>query len=357
MDLFHINYGFPPISDPIPPYWPSVTVDNLTYMQLYTPDHVRLVNTSSGLLIPLWLPSDGPSEEPRFRQVHVDSYDAATGVSDAEAPPSHPSHKDDLSHLERLGLAPIPSQFGTSLDGGDPLATEGTSTCTPDLLPSPSVLQVQRNEVYHSYFPQTPPNPNPEINVISNTLFEFAPYDTPSIPTGGISRIIFPTESGDFPVSTGSMRDSRTATTSLGTRSIYSTTSGQITPSAIHPPRGLSNHSGYIEPFSTYGSQTAPPTHQSALKGHQHAAALSPITSSQVPAPRQTPKRHWCKKPGCGAGFTQRQGLTRHRRGVHGPRRLCPHCRDFEWSPARKYALRDHYREEHPGVALPEGLY
>ncbi|KAF8267346.1 hypothetical protein EI94DRAFT_1337073 [Lactarius quietus] len=366
MDFFNILYGFPAIPFPlalIARYRSSVPWNNLTFMERHTHDHpgdyVPLVNnhTSLGLLTPLQPPPNDPSEGSRLRHVYYDSYDTATDVSDADAPLSHHSHNHYQGYLEGLGQAHIPSQCRQPVDSGDPLPTEGSSTNTPDLQPFLPVLQP--DNVYGPYFPQTPPIPSPEINAVTSTPVELTTYDYPLVPARDNSCVMYPNGSGDLSASAGSTRNIHTETTSLGMGSIYSTASSQATVnthSFIQPPHGPSNRSSSIEPFSSYGAQTAHPTHQLTSKGQQHAVALSPIASSQVPAPRRTPKKYWCKKPGCRAGFTQERGLTRHRKFVHGPRLLCPHCRDFKWSPARKYALRDHYKEEHPGVALPESL-
>jgi hypothetical protein len=274
----------------------------------------------------------------------------ATGVSDAEAP----SRNGNQYHPEGLRLAPSPSQPRHPAGGGGSFPSEGSSTYTPH---SPSLFRP--NEYHASHFPQTPLTPSLQSDVNTDAPGGIAPLEddhTPT-PTRDISWTICPSDFGDFHASTvayGSMRDNRK---SLGTRSIYSTSSGETpaaTHSAIHATSCPSNNCGSIGLNPGYGYRSAPRKFRSASQRRHHTAGVQPIASSQVSAPRGIPKKYWCEE--CGVGFTQRQGLQRHRKDVHGSRQLCPRCRDFEWSLGRKYALRKHFEATHPGVALPEIL-
>ncbi|KAN0131533.1 hypothetical protein V8E53_010641 [Lactarius tabidus] len=84
-----------------------------------------------------------------------------------------------------------------------------------------------------------------------------------------------------------------------------------------------------------------------------HLVEVIPLLPD-VGTPRRIPKKYWCEV--CHAGFTQRQGLQRHRKDVHGSRELCPVCKKFEWVPGRRYLLRRHFAIEHPGVAFHDRL-
>lgn len=152
------------------------------------------------------------------------------------------------------------------------------------------------------------------------------------------------------------MRNKRTAPTSLGTRSMYSTlpykSPVSFTNSAIHPTNKPSNRNTALDPYSEHGDVPARSDFQSASRGHQHFATVSFIAPSQVSVAHQNSKKHWCKT--CNAGFSQKQGLRRHDKDVHFLRRPCPFCKDFQWSLGRKYVLRNHLKARHPEVALPK---
>ena len=62
-------------------------------------------------------------------------------------------------------------------------------------------------------------------------------------------------------------------------------------------------------------------------------------------------KKYRCED--CGAGFSQQQGLSRHKRDIHSPTNQCPHC-TFRWSRGRIYLFRRHIEREHPEVTLPD---
>jgi hypothetical protein len=301
----------------------------------------------------LQLLSNGSPNIPQLPHVDPDFAVPAKGVSDIETP----SLNRNQRHPEGLGPASSHSQSRHPIDDVDPFPNEGSSTYTP---PSPSLLRP--NELHLPYFPQTPLTRSPEFDINTNTRCGIAPlqYDhtaTPATPSRDISWMIHPNDFGDFSAATvayGSMRDNRT---SLGTRSIYSTSSRQtpvITHSAIHTTNCPSNDCGSIDLYSSYGYVSAPRNFRSASQRRHHTAGVRPIASSQVSASRRIPKKYWCET--CHVGFTQKQGLQRHSKDVHGSRQLCPHCRDFEWSLGRKYTLRKHFKEMHPGVALPEML-
>ena len=51
----------------------------------------------------------------------------------------------------------------------------------------------------------------------------------------------------------------------------------------------------------------------------------------------------------CCVSFAQPQGLTRHSRDIHSPKRGCEFCVKFTWSLGRTYIYRRHLQEEHPG--------
>ena len=51
----------------------------------------------------------------------------------------------------------------------------------------------------------------------------------------------------------------------------------------------------------------------------------------------------------CRVRFVQRQGLTRHRKDTHLPKKRCAFCVDFTWPQGRRYIYQKHLQEEHPG--------
>ena len=55
----------------------------------------------------------------------------------------------------------------------------------------------------------------------------------------------------------------------------------------------------------------------------------------------------------CGLSFAQRQGLTRHAKDTHLPKKRCAFCNNFAWPQGRRYIYRQHLQEEHPGFELP----
>ncbi|KAN0141098.1 hypothetical protein V8E53_000854 [Lactarius tabidus] len=167
--------------------------------------------------------SNGSPNIPQLPHVDPDFAVPAKGVSDIETP----SLNRNQRHPEGLGPASSHSQSRHPIDDVDPFPNEGSSTYTP---PSPSLLRP--NELHLPYFPQTPLTRSPEFDINTNTRCGIAPlqYDhtaTPATPSRDISWMIHPNDFGDFSAATvayGSMRDNRT---SLGTRSIYSTSSRQ----------------------------------------------------------------------------------------------------------------------------------
>ncbi|KAI9436351.1 hypothetical protein H4582DRAFT_469911 [Lactarius indigo] len=88
---------------------------------------------------------------------------------------------------------------------------------------------------------------------------------------------------------------------------------------------------------------------------------LPKVTSSPTPLLRSfTPrdqrmgvkdKRYQCGS--CYVRFVQRQGLTRHSKDKHKPKKRCGFCAEFTWPQGRRYIYRRHLREEHPGVVSP----
>ena len=55
----------------------------------------------------------------------------------------------------------------------------------------------------------------------------------------------------------------------------------------------------------------------------------------------------------CYISFSQRQGLTRHTKDKHLPKKRCSLCVEFTWPQGRLYLYRRHIQEEHPGFSLP----
>lgn len=55
----------------------------------------------------------------------------------------------------------------------------------------------------------------------------------------------------------------------------------------------------------------------------------------------------------CRLSFSQRQGLTRHNKDTHLPKKRCAFCTNFAWSQGRRYIYRKHLEEEHPDFVLP----
>ncbi|KAH9010192.1 hypothetical protein EDB85DRAFT_1307126 [Lactarius pseudohatsudake] len=62
-------------------------------------------------------------------------------------------------------------------------------------------------------------------------------------------------------------------------------------------------------------------------------------------------KQYQCSS--CYVSFVQRQGLTRHSKDKHKPKKRCGFCVEFTWPQGRRYIYRRHLREEHPGVVSP----
>ena len=289
----------------------------------------------------LQLPSNYPRNNPQLRHVDPVSDVVATGVSDIEPPPPN----CDQGRFEGYWLTSTRSQsrHRHPADGGDPFPGERSSTHAP---PPPSLLQT--NEFHLPYFPQTPLSPGPELDVNDDTPSGLKPlqydYSSRSTPTRGISWTIHPNEFGSFSAST--VVDGSSNPTSSQTP--------VITHSATYTANCPSYNYGSIDLLSAFDYVSASPNFRLASHRRHHKPAVPPVASSPVSARRRIPKKYWCEA--CDAGFTQRQGLQRHCKDVHGSRRLCPHCGDFEWSLGRKYTLRKHFEAVHPGVALPEIL-
>ena len=250
---------------------------------------------------------------------------------------------------EGSGLTSSHSQPSHRVDGGVTLPTEGSRSYTQS---SPTHLRA--NELRLPSFPQIPLIPTPELNFNTDTPCGLMPlqYDHPSTATWGISS----NEFGEFSASIvahGSKRDNRMP---LGTRSIPSTSFGQNSVTTHSTMNRPSCNRGSIGTFAGagYGYRSTPPSFRSASQRPRHPVPVPPIASGQVSKPRRVREKYRCEE--CDSGFTQRQGLRRHCKDVHGPRQLCPRCKDFEWSPGRKYTLKKHFEAVHPGVALPEFL-
>lgn len=54
----------------------------------------------------------------------------------------------------------------------------------------------------------------------------------------------------------------------------------------------------------------------------------------------------------CCVIFSQRQGLTRHNKDKHEPKKRCDFC-EFTWPRGRRYVYRGHLQEEHPDAVSP----
>ncbi|KAI0303277.1 hypothetical protein B0F90DRAFT_1895200 [Multifurca ochricompacta] len=70
-----------------------------------------------------------------------------------------------------------------------------------------------------------------------------------------------------------------------------------------------------------------------------------PTAPNQGVEKGQLPNSKWC--PDCGAYFSQKQGLKRHRKDIHSAWNVCPHCFEFEWSQGRKYMFEKHLLDVH----------
>ena len=110
----------------------------------------------------------------------------------------------------------------------------------------------------------------------------------------------------------------------------------------------LPNSTGFslLDTNSTYGKETP-----SDFQGHQLVAAGGCIPPPGRFLADRDHKKYWCEH--CEIGFSQKQGFTRHNKDKHSQRNLCPYCRNFEWSPGRRYKLKVHLKENHPNMALP----
>ncbi|KAI0290648.1 hypothetical protein B0F90DRAFT_1920960 [Multifurca ochricompacta] len=49
----------------------------------------------------------------------------------------------------------------------------------------------------------------------------------------------------------------------------------------------------------------------------------------------------------CGSRYEQQQGLNRHKRDKHKPKKRCDLCPDFMWPEGRRYIYKKHVREKH----------
>ena len=90
-----------------------------------------------------------------------------------------------------------------------------------------------------------------------------------------------------------------------------------------------------IQPREERGLQNRPHRSQKKIKINVTASSKRPAVVN---------KNFWCDT--CLKGFTQPQGLNRHRREKHKPT-LCIHC-NFEWG--RPYQYRNHLKTRHPEV-------
>jgi len=54
-----------------------------------------------------------------------------------------------------------------------------------------------------------------------------------------------------------------------------------------------------------------------------------------------------CSSSGCSHSYAHRQGLTRHSKDKHSPKKQCDFC-DFKWPLGRRYLYSTHLQEEHP---------
>ncbi|KAH8995883.1 hypothetical protein EDB86DRAFT_1070689 [Lactarius hatsudake] len=95
---------------------------------------------------------------------------------------------------------------------------------------------------------------------------------------------------------------------------------------------------------STSGSRwlhTKPEEANWALQTHNEGEQLAPLSGLYTPQDRGKRVERIAKKTyqcsSCQVIFTQRQGLSRHRKDKHEPKNRCGFCKVFTWSKGRHY--------------------
>ncbi|KAK0716229.1 hypothetical protein B0H67DRAFT_645873 [Lasiosphaeris hirsuta] len=74
-------------------------------------------------------------------------------------------------------------------------------------------------------------------------------------------------------------------------------------------------------------------------------------------ASKQVPQRRLCKYDGCNATYSDPSGLRKHCVQSHGkPGPLSVSCGECNYTSLRRDRVRDHFRKQHSGIALPENL-
>ncbi|KAI0290647.1 hypothetical protein B0F90DRAFT_1784108 [Multifurca ochricompacta] len=76
-----------------------------------------------------------------------------------------------------------------------------------------------------------------------------------------------------------------------------------------------------------------------------------PSLKGALPQNRGAKRKETARKPikcsSCGSRYKQKQGLNRHKRDKHKPKKRCDLCLDFTWPEGRRYMYKDHVREKH----------
>ncbi|KAH9171145.1 hypothetical protein EDB89DRAFT_1175953 [Lactarius sanguifluus] len=105
------------------------------------------------------------------------------------------------------------------------------------------------------------------------------------------------------------------------------------------------------------GANRASQTHNEGEHPRRLASAPAPPSILHTPQDRGMRVEKIAKKlyqcSSCWVVFTQRQGLSRHRKDKHEPKNRCGFCEEFTWSKGRHYTYQRHLREKHPDVVLP----
>ncbi|KAN0141091.1 hypothetical protein V8E53_000847 [Lactarius tabidus] len=63
---------------------------------------------------------------------------------------------------------------------------------------------------------------------------------------------------------------------------------------------------------------------------------------------------HQCSS--CCVSFSQSQGLTRHNKDKHEPKKRCDFCEEFTWPRGRRYVYRRHLLEVHPDEVVSPSM-
>ena len=104
---------------------------------------------------------------------------------------------------------------------------------------------------------------------------------------------------------------------------------------------------------SAIRNEEAPPPNLRSGGETSHHITVTPTISSSQGAPAAEIPMFWCHD--CGIGFVQVQGFNRHHKDKHSSQNICPVCRNFVWSSARRYLFTRHLKRYHPEVVLADG--